>query len=246
MAPKLTIIVSPPRCGSMWLYNAARRVHAQAGLTVKPDDIALGLDAIAYAMQDAAKDADPSTVFVVKTHAVIGGVGEGVRAATVLRDPRDMALSLIRFMRPGEPVRHVFEIVGTMVNLYTRLDEVWAGEAFKARYVDIVERPEAVAADLRAALGHAANPAGDADIAAALSPQAVARVIAATDAEDAGSISLDDQGVDRRMDLRTGFQTGHIADRATGKWRGALSVDEAARIRDAYGAWLEAHDFPLD
>lgn len=246
MIPKLTVIVSPPRCGSMWLYNAARRVHEQAGLTVKPDDIALGLDAVLQTAQAAARNADRSTVFVVKTHATIGGVGDGVRAATVLRDPRDMAVSLTRFMQSSGDVDDMVKIVGTMVSLYEWLDDVWAGEAFKARYVDIVKRPETVAAALRAALGYPANDAGDAAIAVALSPEAVARVIAAADDEDAGSISLEDEGVDRRMDLRTGFQTGHIGDRATGKWRDALSADDAARIRDVYGDWLEANDFPLD
>ena len=245
MIPKLTIIVSPPRCGSMWLYNAARLIHQQGGLTPKPDEVAVGLDEIARTTQRAALDVDPSIVFVVKAHAVIGGVGDGVFGATVLRDPRDMVVSLARFMGRDALADDAAFVVDQMISVYKRLDDVWEGQVHKARYVDIVERPAMVVAALRAALRHAPDAAGDAAVAAALAPDAVARIVAAAEREDGDSIGLQDYDVDRRMDRRTGFQSGHIGDRATGKWRGAIPAAALAQINAAHGEWLSAHDFPL-
>ena len=66
MVPKLCMVMSPPRCGSMWLYNALRLTLRSAGLSAKPNEIAVGLDNVMALIKSAMADDAPQNAYVVK------------------------------------------------------------------------------------------------------------------------------------------------------------------------------------
>ncbi|MEM6491656.1 MAG: hypothetical protein AAF684_07140, partial [Pseudomonadota bacterium] len=57
--------------------------------------------------------------------------------------------------------------------------------------------------------------------------------------------SLSDVGEDRMMDRKTGFQTGHVGDGASGRWRAEIAPDQLAEIHARHASWLENRGFPL-
>ncbi|MEM6491284.1 MAG: hypothetical protein AAF684_05185 [Pseudomonadota bacterium] len=239
------LVISPPRCGSMWLYNVARRVLASAGRTVKPDEIAVGLDNLVACVREAGTDPDPNAAYVVKAHRVMRVDGASVLAATSLRDPRDAVLSCRRFTKTQDTTQPIAHAVAEYVRAYTELRECWGDGLFVARYDDIVSEPARVVGELRAAMGFASNAAEDAAIAAEFSPDAVKRIIATAETDAERGLSLADIGQQRMMDRRTGFQSGHIGDGATGQWRDAIAPEQQSMIRERHGDWLRDNGFPL-
>lgn len=247
MPPRLTIVVSPPRCGSTWLYNAIRLVFRSAGYAVKPDEVSTDPQETMRIVDEAARDLDRRTVYVAKSHSPLSPCGDGVRAATILRDPRDMLVSFRAFPNAAQADADALEIVGVMIGLYDHIAQIWGRAAFWARYEDIVAQPSTVATAFRAATGLPAAPARDREIGTALQPETVREIVARAEAGEGASGPIGEKGgAPWGFDRRTGFQTGHIQDGATGKWRTGLSQEDCARIHGRFGDWLTARGFPLE
>jgi len=244
--PKIVIVMSPPRCGSMWLYNAIRRVCRSAGRGVAPDHVPIDDADLANIFDRAAADAGSDTVYVAKTHRffVAKSAEIEIRAATALRDPRDMVVSLLNLPSTTHLPRAPGPLVAGVIDVYDKIFAHWGEALHVQRYADIVGRPAYAVARLRAALGLPPAPESDAEIAAALSPAAVGDVVRRAEAGERPARTLGgDAGV--AIDLETGFQTGHIGDRATEKWREHLSAEDAAAIAAQFGGWLQARGFPV-
>ncbi|MEM6491285.1 MAG: hypothetical protein AAF684_05190, partial [Pseudomonadota bacterium] len=186
-----------------------------------------------------------NAAYVVKTHNLMAARGPRVQAATILRDPRDMALSYRRFMGEGvESTPPVF-FVERVIAGYQQIKKMWGDALIETRYDDVVHRPTAVLAALRPALGLAADRRTDTEIAAALSPEAVVKIIDNAVRRESAAVNLSGFGIERVMDRETGFQSGHVGDGAIGKWRTELSAQDKAIIAAKHGKWLEAQGFPV-
>ncbi|MEM6491283.1 MAG: hypothetical protein AAF684_05180, partial [Pseudomonadota bacterium] len=190
--PKLTIVLSPPRCASMWMYNAIRLSLRGAGYGVFPETIAFGENQLEALFAQASADRDPQSTYVMKSHLMIDRSSDGVRSmvdrsrdnvriVTVLRDPRDMVVSLNAFLSGRPPQMGVADMIASLISFYDHLDAAWTDVLHKTDYRDVVARPQAVVADLRAFLNLAPDAAADAEFAQTLSPDAVKRIIAAAE-----------------------------------------------------------------
>ncbi|MEM6491655.1 MAG: sulfotransferase domain-containing protein [Pseudomonadota bacterium] len=226
-APKLTIVLSPPRCASMWMYNAVRLSLRGAGYGVFPETIAFGQDQLEALFARAAADRDPQSTYVLKSHLMIDRSSDGVRSmidrsrdsvriVTVLRDPRDMVVSLNAFLSGHPPQMGAADMIASLISFYDHLDAAWPDVLHKVDYRDVVARPQSVIAGLRAFLNLAPDADADAQLADTLSHDAVKRIIAAAERRPPTQHPSPYDLSDRALDPTTGFQTGHIADGATG------------------------------
>lgn len=234
LPPKLILISTPPRCGSMWLYNACKQVLRSAGRDAQPDDVQLTQNDLERTLLAAGRDRDPRRVFVAKTHDVIGPAQDGVVIATVFRDPRDMALSFRKFMGESERAVAIHDRVASMIESYRNLERINAGALVRFDYADIVSRPVYALGVLRAALGFKADAAADRAIADDLSPERVKRIVAGAEV---------DPDLGRALDRRTGFQTGHVRGDGDDAWRREIAPADLALIDAQFGDWLDAHGF---
>lgn len=224
----------------MWLYNACRRTLASGGLTVKPDAVTATDDQEVAAILAADLDTDPAVSYVIKTHRPMSAQGDGVLGVTMLRDPRDMAVSFRGFAGAVSRDSPYPQLVRNLIETYKRIEALWGDKILTLRYDDIAARPAAMVAEIRAALRLPPDPDGDAAVAESLSPESVRALIARVKAEGVAA------GVLGRMDAETGFRPGHVSDMATGKWRRTMTPAAQTQIVKMYGPWLRRHGFPLE
>lgn len=234
--PKLILIVSQPRCGSTWLYNAYKSVCRGAGFDVRPDNIQLRDQDLSTTIAAAGRDRDEAAVYLAKTHKAVGPAQDGVLAASILRDPRDMALSYRAFVGGAEMETPLMFRVGELIDKYNRIASIYGSRIHWFHYADIGRRPAALIGALRRTLALPAHPDDDRAIAESLTPEAVQRIVASAE-------SVPD--VARPIDRRTGFQAGHIRGGGDGAWRREIDAGTLARIHAAFGDWLTARGFPL-
>lgn len=238
---KIVWIAGMPRCGSMWTYNIARGLVAAAGHDVLPERVPkLEAEVLAEA-QRAMADTDPQRRWLLKTHHA---VPFGARRALVilpLRDPRDVIMSLMRFMRVS--LAHAMRGVDAWSRLIDQYRQMLpADRTLWLSYADIVGRPGTAAASIAAFLQVPAASAELERLVAAFSREAVRERLGRLAGEgDAAERVTNPDGTIRLFDPVSGFQTGHVTDYRDGDWRRLLPPHDAAAIAERYADWLLRH-----
>lgn len=239
---KIVWVAGMPRCGSMWTYNVARALVASAGLTVVPSQVPTRETEVHAEAERAIADPDPSRVWVLKTHHAIPFAAKHALVILPLRDPRDVVVSLMRFMRlPLARAASSVDAWAALLDHYRRT--LPAAQVLWLRYADIAQRPAAMV-DAIAAFLDIPCPAQARDgLVASLTKSAIRQRLdrLAANATAAERITNAD-GSFRLFDPESGFQTGHVSDYRDGDWRRLLPAAEAQAIADRYAAFLQRHD----
>jgi hypothetical protein len=241
---KIVWVAGMPRCGSMWTYNVARALLAGDGHVVVPAQVPK-LEAEVHAeAQRAIADPDPRRIWVLKTHHAIPFGAKRSLVILPLRDPRDVVMSLMRFMRVplGHATRQV-DAWAALLDHYRRT--LPPAQVLWLRYTDIALRPAGVVEEIARFLAVACAPATRDGLVAGLSKAAVRARLEKLAAGGAGADRVTNpDGSIRLFDPESGFQTGHVSDYRDGDWRRVLPAADAALIAERYADFLVRHDLP--
>jgi hypothetical protein len=225
----------------MWTYNIVRGLIAAKGHRVLPERVPKLEAEVLAAAQRAMADADPDTRWVLKTHHAVPFGARDALVILPLRDPRDVILSLMRFMRVGLP--HALRGVDAWSRLIDQYrQQLPPDRVLWLRYADIVERSCKVVDDIAAFLRVKRTPEEIGRLVAGLSKEAVRERLDRLMGEgDAAERVTNPDGSIRLFDPLSGFQTGHVTDYRDGDWRRLLPPQEAATIAERYADWLLRH-----
>lgn len=236
---KAVWIASPPRCGSMWVFNVAREIVRAAGLEVLPAAVPQTNEAMIAAAAEGMRDPAPDRVRVVKVHAHVHADIPSSRFILPRRDVRDAMVSFMRFMNCDFEAG--LEFVRNAMAFERRYDGFPPERTLFVNYTDIVSHPVAVVRTVAAFLETPVAPEKAVAIACSLDKESVARTIRRTEEDlvrrsrDGSAISADEvvvlgpQDV-RAFDTATGFQSGHVSDYREGDWKHLLTAQQRARL----------------
>lgn len=246
-------ISTAPRTGSMWLFNVTRAVLRCAGRTVLPERVPQkDEEMFDMARRDAWTDADPARAWVFKVHRPLWPDLPKSRLITSVRDPRDVLVSIRRFLNVG------FEDALIAAYDVVRYAEAYRNHApavlLNIDYRDIEERPAEVIGRVAAFLKVSVS-ADDADrIASDFSRERVRQLIDATTQSvlhrlkenipvERTEVVVEGGQVTRVYDVVTGVQTGHVSDYRSGDWRTSLTGSEKCVVQERFADFIARHGF---
>ena len=232
-------IVSRPRVGSMWTYNVARALIADAGLRPLPAEALHVKDEVFAEGSAALADGEPSHRRVLKTHVGIDAMTPHSLFLVPDRDPRDALVSLMRFtgMDFGEALA-AQEIFAELLDRYAT--QMPPGRMLRLAYRTINERPAEAVAQIAGFLDHRLAPRRDRQIADSLAKERVPEIVSR--ATMTKLVAVPGQPP-RTYDLATGFQTGHVSQYRDGDWRHVLTSEQIAAVEGRLGPWLRANGY---
>ncbi len=236
---KAVWIASPPRCGSMWVFNVTRQIARATGLDVLPGAVPQANEAMVAAAAEGIRDPAPDRVRVVKVHSNVCPDMPSSRFILPRRDVRDAIVSFMRFMRCDFEAG--MEFARNAIASERHYDGFPPGRALSVDYADIVAHPAAIVDAIAEFLGAPLEPDMSDAIAGNLDKENVARTIQQTEqslirrSRAGGTISADElvvlgpQDV-RAFDTATGFQSGHVSNYREGDWRHLLTPTQRSRL----------------
>lgn len=232
-------IASPPRCGSMWVFNVTREITRVAGLEVLPGAVPQTNEAMVAAAAEGMRDPAPGRVRVVKVHSNVHPDIPNSRFILPRRDVRDATVSFMRFMRCDFEAG--LEFARNAIASERHYDGFPPERALIVEFADIVARPTAIVDTIGEFLEAPLEPETSDAIACKFDKENVAQTVRRAEEDlvrrsrNGSAISADEVVVLGPQDLRafdtaTGFQSGHVSDYREGDWRYLLTAEQRARL----------------
>jgi hypothetical protein len=247
-------VTTVPRTGSMWTYNAVRAIAREAGRELRPEKVPqLDETSVRIYKEAVAAGNNPDTIYAYKVHELLNKDLEHSKFLTTIRDPREIAVSFMRFMKVDfENGFSVAKLLKGFVEAYSSYN---TENVMFVNYNDIVQKPTHVLQSISGYMDVNLTSDKLALIADQLSPHEVRKnieivdkrlneQIAQTGEIHASEVVVIDADNFRLFDVNTGFQTGHVSGMASDAYRGSLTPDQVRMINDFYGDWLENYGFP--
>nr|CRH05444.1 putative sulfotransferase [Candidatus Magnetococcus massalia] len=256
MRYKTVWIASPPRTGSMWIFNVTRELLRAAGRTVLPTEVPKRDQEMAdLAQHQAWQDSDPNRIWVLKVHAQLEEKLPHSRIITTMRDPRDLLISFRRFMGCD------FETALKQALLAVEQHDAYAkyGEdvLLKLHYRDVTETPDDTLRHICSFLGISVAGGELATIVDRFSRERVAQHTEAITQNLKSRLQKGEEVLEqevvmvaenklRAYDRNTGFQSGHVSSEAAASWRMLLSDEEKLQVHQKLGEWLVNNGYGLE
>ena len=249
---KVLWISTAPRTGSMWTYNVARKLLASVGFNVLPGDVPK-LDEQSYQIFDQAL-ADPYAAnrYCLKIHGFLAADLPRSKIITTLRDPRDVCVSYMNFMKCDFDVALAWvKRTITYHDTYKNYDPDYL---YVVKYQEIINVPEEVAKNIALFLELDLDDSAIQRAADAFAKEKVSGLINAKTRDLMEKISKGQKpdpkemvdrgdGRYRAFDSSTGFQTGHISGNYDGSWRTSLSEKEKEVLSEFVGDFCQQNGF---
>lgn len=253
-AAKLIWIAGPPRTGSMWTYNICRAVLERAGRDVFPKDVPQRDKQVVALAKTGLQDHDQKSVWVLKVHSRIAQNAPRSLFITTFRDPRDSLVSFKRFMRCDFDRALRATLGGLRLSDYYRSFPKHL--CLQLEYFDIILHPQNVAQRITDHINCQVSSKVLLEAVEEFSKRNVSEIIRRTEenlqgryrsgeAILPGELVTIGPGSQRALDLKTGFQSGHVSNYKEGDWRYILTQTEIDRVHDAMGTWLNRNGYEV-
>ena len=93
-------VTTVPRTGSMWTFNVVRGLAQMAGRQVHPETVPIDDHSMFEIYHRAtATDHVSQSIYTYKVHGKLGYVLPESKYLTTIRDPREIIVSFMRFMK---------------------------------------------------------------------------------------------------------------------------------------------------
>jgi hypothetical protein len=246
-------VTTAPRTGSMWTYNAVRAVGRVSGKTVLPDEVPQDDNEFIGIYQNAIqRSPDPKSIYAYKVHTPLNKSLAGSKFITTIRDPREVAVSYMRFMNVD--FENGFAAARTLSIICEAFELQEPANALLIHYRDIVQKPEKVILRLAKFMDLKLDNKSVEGISKKLSAKEVRKQIEGVDQRlneqltktgdvQANEIVRIDEGNYRLFDVKTGFQTGHVSGMKQEEYRARLTPQQVAEMNDYFGDWLTKYGF---
>lgn len=245
-----------PRTGSMWTFNIVRTLLRESGYEVLPKHVPQSDREMMEIFQTAQKNGvRQNSHYIYKVHNLLNEKPADSQIITILRDPREVAVSFMRFMKaPFADGFATAKRLRRFSDVYESFDPVCL---LTLRYEDLVQEPDNVVGQIMRFLGITES----ADLASAVSDKfrkdRVRKLISTTESElnkkiaNREMIPLEDivyssEDNVRAYNRETGFQSGHVSEMKKSDYRDHLSQEQMRAITDYFGGWLAAHGYDAE
>lgn len=238
----------------MWTYNICRTVLERAGRDVFPKNVPQRDDEVVALAKTGLQDYDQKSVWVLKVHTRIAQDVPRSCFILTLRDPRDSLVSFKRFMRCDFDRALRATLGGIRLRDYYKSFPKHL--CLQVEYLEIILSPENIAQKITEHIACPVRPDVIREVINKFSKRNVSEIISRTEDDlrrrsRSGEAILPGELVaagarnQRALDLKTGFQSGHVSDYKEGDWRNILTRTEIDRVHDAMGTWLSRNGYEV-
>jgi len=248
-------IAGMARSGSMWTYNATRKLLQHAGYTTLPHEIPS--NTAPYLKKAFTDKTNDDEIYCVKTHMQLQPNLPETKIINTYRDVRSAMLSYMRFCHcdffQGLKVAH------SMMLCTDYYFDKHLHDILHICYSDIKGRPEAVLLDICNFLELSIEPDAITSLNDALSYEKIKSLTGSLDTvpvnEQGTLLDHDDHlqfetvknldGSFRVFDRQTGFQSNHITSKHEEEWKTVLSEAQKEALNQLTEKWLTRYGFPV-
>jgi len=236
----------------MWTFNVTRKLVKLAGYTVLPQEIPQDDESMLALAQQALSDTNEENRYILKVHKPISAKAPNSVVLTTLRDPRDVLVSYMRFMKQDfEPC---LKAINQFTKLYDHFFDFPQDRLLLIRYSNITNSPEKVISSIADFLGLEVEKNAVEKVAKQLSKRRVQNLIQKSESsfqkkrKKGKAISPESYVQLRSGDIRiydktTGFQSGHVSNYQDGEWREIFDSSQLKQIENTLGVWLQNNGF---
>jgi len=248
-------ISSPPRTGSMWVFNITREIYRYLGFNVKPKSIPQNdSEMFDIYKSQALNEKDNGTKYVLKVHTILKPNLPKSKVITTLRDPRDLCISFKEFMKSDfKSSLKAATTVKSFSNIYKNFKDSYI---LTIKFENIEKNSTNQILNIAKFLNEELNIKQAEQISEKFSKNKVLNIINKNNKEMNDNLKknlkIDEKKVViiskeniRSFDTNTGFQTGHISARKSGEWRNYFSKNEIKILNDEFKFWLKEFDYEL-
>jgi len=241
-------ISTPPRTGSMWIFNVAREIYKTLGFNVEPSIVPQNDSEMFEIYHDRAiNELNNNIKFILKIHTPLKPDLARSKIITTIRDPRDMCVSFREFMKTN--FNQSLNATKSLINfskIYKNFDKNYI---LILKYENIEKNPIEMILKISEFLNENINYDQAFEISKKFSKKNVIEIINKKNKEikekilkkskiDKKDIVIISNENIRSYDKNTGFQTGHISQRKSGDWKKKLSSEEIEIINSQFKDWL--------
>tara|TARA_Y100000590_G_C15483104_1_gene924771 strand:+ start:73 stop:843 length:771 start_codon:yes stop_codon:yes gene_type:complete len=248
-------ISSPPRTGSMWVFNITREIYKCLGFNVKPDTIPQNdSEMFDIYKNKALSEKNNKIKYILKVHKILKPNLSQSKIITTLRDPRDLCISFKEFMKSDfNNSLKAAKTVKSFSKIYKNFKNDYL---FTIKYENIENSSIDLILNIANFLNESLNIKQAEEISKKFSKNKVLEIINKKNEKIKDKIKrnlkieknevviISNENI-RNFDINTGFQTGHISQRKTGDWKNYFSEDEKKILNNEFKSWLEEFEYDL-
>jgi len=248
-------ISSPPRTGSMWVFNITREIYKYLGFNVQPVLIPQNdsemFDIYKY---NALNEKNNKIKYILKVHTVLKPNLLKSKIITTLRDPRDLCISFKEFMKSDfNSSLKAATTVKIFSNIYKNFKDDYL---LTIKYENIEKNSTDLILNIAKFLNESLDRHQAEEISQKFSKNKVLDIINKNNErindkikknlkiDEKEAVIISNENI-RTFDINTGFQTGHISKRKSGDWKTYFSQNEKKILNDEFKYWLEEFKYDL-
>ena len=248
-------ISSPPRTGSMWVFNITREIYKYLGFNVKPISIPQNeIEMFDIYKNQALNEKNREIKYILKVHTILKPNLLKSKIITTLRDPRDLCISFKEFMKSDfNSSFRAAKTVKSFSNIYKKFKDDYL---LTIKYENIEKNSTDQILNIAKFLNKELNIKQAEQISEKFSKNKVLDIINKNNElmndKLKKNLEIDEKKVViiskeniRSFDTSTGFQTGHISARKCGDWRNYFSKNEIKILNDEFKFWLKEFGYEL-
>ncbi|GEM_PF-3277416 len=260
MKSRCVWISSPPRTGSMWVFNIIRDLYRNRNYQITPENVLIHPYEWTQARNKfVLADSEAPNLHracIVKSHQpfIVSAQRADETLFMTLRDPRDSLASYMRFMDMDAMTleQNWRSILQSHVGFVTHMTSHHQDRLTLLLYKDIKSNPHSIIKTIMQTLDEDAT-AEDLALAEKYSKRNVKESIEKSqkqhqDSNDKnskiGTFLKTHSESSRYLDYKTGFQAGHVSEYEDGNWGDILPPTVADQITHFLQPYLEAYGFP--
>ena len=240
------IIGSAPRTGGMWTYNVIREIFVNQKKNIIPLSFCNDDEMLKHHCNNLNSHND--IISIIKIHKIIKKQYTNKTKIVInIRDPRDAVISYKRFMKlKNYSFQQTIKFINNSIDwIYYYRKNYNKEKLLEINFNDITDNPHKIFTKLEKFLYLKINKKMVNKIIEKFSKKKVSEIIEKMRKTSKSNLVALNKNTIRKLDEKTGFQTGHVSDYKEGDWKKHFSNDEILIINNKFKKWLRLNNFSL-
>ena len=240
------IIGSAPRTGGMWTYNVIREIFVNQKKNIIPLSFCNDDEMLKHHCNNLNSHND--IISIIKIHKIIKKQYTNKTKIVInIRDPRDAVISYKRFMKlKNYSFQQTIKFINNSIDwIYYYRKNYNKEKLLEINFNDITDNPHKIFTKLEKFLYLKINKKMVNKIIEKFSKKKVSEIIEKMRKTSKSNLVALNKNTIRKLDEKTGFQTGHVSDYKEGDWKRHFSNDEILIINNKFKKWLRLNNFSL-
>ena len=227
------IIGSAPRTGGMWTYNVIREIFVNQKKNIIPLSYCSDDEMLKHHLNNLNSHSD--IISIIKIHKKIKEQYTNKTKIVInIRDPRDAVISYKRFMKlKNYSFQQTIKFINNSIDwIYYYRKNYNKEKLLEINFNDITDNPHKIFTKLEKFLYLKINKKMVNKIIEKFSKKKVSEIIEKMRKTSKSNLVALNKNTIRKLDEKTGFQTGHVSDYKEGDWQQHFSDKEILDINN--------------